>query len=74
MQRHGVYRCRAGSLETAPTPLHRQTSRQVRIIATMALVLCTTLVMTQGLRTGDWLARQCRHGYRGCHGSLGQRV
>ena len=44
------------SLETEPTPLHRQTARLVRIIATVALVLCTTLVITQGLRTGDWLA------------------
>ena len=44
------------SLETQPTPLHRQTARLVRIIATVALVLCTTLVITQGLRTGDWLA------------------
>ena len=44
------------SLETEPTPLHRQTARLVRIIATVALVLCTALVITQGLRTGDWLA------------------
>ena len=43
-------------LETEPTPLHRQTARLVRVIATVALVLCTTLVITQGLRTGDWLA------------------
>jgi Ca2+-transporting ATPase len=44
------------ALDTEPTPLHRQTARLVRIIATVALVLCTTLVITQGLRTGDWLA------------------
>jgi Ca2+-transporting ATPase len=44
------------SLETAPSPLHRQTARLVRIIATVALVLCTTLVIVQGLRTGDGLA------------------
>ena len=44
------------TLPTEPTPLHRQTARLVRIIATVALVLCTTLVITQGLRTGDWLA------------------
>jgi Ca2+-transporting ATPase len=44
------------ALDTEPTPLHRQTTRLVRIIATVALVLCTTLVITQGVRTGDWLA------------------
>ncbi len=44
------------TVDTEPTPLHRQTARLVRIVATVALVLCTTLVITQGLRTGDWLA------------------
>ena len=44
------------TLETEATPLRRQTARLVRIIATVALVLCTTLVITQGLRSGDWLA------------------
>jgi Ca2+-transporting ATPase len=44
------------ALETAPSPLHRQTARLVRIIAMVALVVCTTLVITQGVRTGDWLA------------------
>ena len=45
-----------GSLQTEPTPLHRQTARLVRIIATVALVLCLTLVIVQGLRTGEWLS------------------
>lgn len=44
------------SVESQPTPLHRQTARLVRIIATVALVLCLSLVMVQGVRTGDWLA------------------
>jgi len=44
------------SLQSEPTPLHRQTARLVRIIAFVALVLCSVLVITQGVRTGDWLA------------------
>ena len=52
----GLIGASLASLNTEPTPLHRQTARLVRVIATVALVLCTTLVIAQGVRTGDWLA------------------
>ncbi len=42
-------------LETEVTPLHRQTARLVKILASIGLGLCTTMVITLGLRTGEWI-------------------
>jgi Ca2+-transporting ATPase len=43
-------------LDADATPLHKQTARLVKVLAMIGLGLCTTMVITLGLRTGDWLA------------------
>ena len=40
----------------AQTPLQRQTSKLVKRLALVVLVLCSTLVLVQGLRSGQWMA------------------
>jgi Ca2+-transporting ATPase len=42
-------------LDTPATPLQAQTARLVRVMAGIALVLCTAMVLALGLRTGLWL-------------------
>lgn len=37
------------------TPLQRQTSQLVQRLALLVLVLCSTLVLMQGLRNGQWM-------------------
>ena len=44
-----------GQVETASTPLQQQTQRLVKVIAVVALVMCSVLVVYLGWRTGDWL-------------------
>lgn len=42
-------------LSTAPTPLQAQTARLVKVIATIAALLCIGLVLVLGWRHGQWL-------------------
>jgi P-type Ca2+ transporter type 2C len=45
-----------GSIENAPTPLHAQTRRLVRLFATVGLSLSIAVVLIYGLMRGAWLA------------------
>jgi len=42
-------------LEPGRTPLQRQVSRLVKIVAAVGLVLCAAVVVVYGLTRGDWL-------------------
>ncbi len=42
-------------LDAEATPLQQQTARLVRVMAGIAFVLCTAMVLALGLRTGLWL-------------------
>ena len=42
-------------LTSAPTPLQAQTARLVKVIAIIAAVLCGGLVLTLGIRHGQWI-------------------
>ena len=42
-------------LETARTPLQDETSRMVRVVATVGLLLCAALVVIYGVTRGNWL-------------------
>ena len=44
-----------GQLNDNPTPLQRQTARLVRVLASIVGVLCVLMVITLGLRNGQWL-------------------
>ena len=44
-----------GQLSAASTPLQDQTARLVRRLALIVLVLCVVMVLTLGLRTGQWV-------------------
>ena len=44
-----------GYATEASTPLQRQTSKLVKRLALLVLVLCSTLVIVQGLRDGQWM-------------------
>ena len=43
------------SLAQQPTPLQLQTARLVRVLAALALLLCTAMVLIEGSRSGQWL-------------------
>jgi Ca2+-transporting ATPase len=45
-----------GGIENAPTPLHVQTRRLVRLFATVGLSLSAAMVLLYGLLRGAWLA------------------
>ncbi|PUE09617.1 ATPase [Limnohabitans sp. T6-5] len=42
-------------LMTETTPLQQQTARLVKVLASIVIVLCVTMVLTLGWRTGQWL-------------------
>ena len=42
-------------VQQAETPLQQQTARLVKVLASLVGVLCAVMVMTLGLRTGEWL-------------------
>ncbi|MEK7345470.1 MAG: cation-translocating P-type ATPase [Pseudomonadota bacterium] len=42
-------------VQQTETPLQRQTARLVQVLASLVGVLCVVMVMTLGLRTGEWL-------------------
>ena len=42
-------------VQQADTPLQRQTARLVKVLASLVGVLCVVMVVTLGLRTGQWL-------------------
>ena len=44
-----------GSVQTEPSPLHRQTARLVRTLTWLALALSLALMLVHGLLQGDWL-------------------
>jgi Ca2+-transporting ATPase len=44
------------TLEAEPSPLKKQTSRLVKVLAVLALVTSLLLVLAYGLLRGDWLA------------------
>ena len=44
-----------GQLSDNPTPLQRQTAWLVRVLASIVGVLCVLMVITLGLRNGQWL-------------------
>jgi Ca2+-transporting ATPase len=44
-----------GSVENAPTPLHAQTRRLVRLFATVGLALSAAMVLLHGLLRGAWI-------------------
>ncbi len=43
-------------MDPETTPLQQQTARLVRVMAGIAIVLCTAMVLALGLRTGLWLS------------------
>ena len=43
------------SLAPQPTPLQQQTARLVRVLAALAILLCTAMVLIEGMRSGQWL-------------------
>ena len=43
-------------MDSETTPLQQQTARLVRVMAGIAIVLCTAMVLALGLRTGLWLS------------------
>ena len=42
-------------VQPADTPLQQQTARLVKVLASLVGVLCAVMVITLGLRTGQWL-------------------
>lgn len=44
-----------GQTDHARTPLQEQTARLVKVLATLVGVLCVVMVLTLGLRNGQWL-------------------
>jgi Ca2+-transporting ATPase len=42
-------------VQQAETPLQQQTAQLVKVLASLVGVLCTVMVITLGLRTGEWL-------------------
>jgi Ca2+-transporting ATPase len=42
-------------VQQADTPLQRQTARLVKVLASLVGVLCVVMVVTLGLRTGQWM-------------------
>jgi Ca2+-transporting ATPase len=42
-------------LHTEDTPLQKQTARLVKVLAGIVGILCITMVITLGMRTGQWL-------------------
>ncbi len=44
-----------GQLQDSPTPLQQQTARLVRVLASIVGVLCVLMVITLGLRNGQWV-------------------
>ena len=43
------------SLTAEDTPLHQQTRRLVKVMTAIGLLLCTAMVLTLGIRDGQWL-------------------
>ena len=44
-----------GETDHGTTPLQEQTARLVKVLATLVGVLCVVMVLTLGLRNGEWL-------------------
>jgi Ca2+-transporting ATPase len=44
-----------GQLSSGSTPLQAQTARLVQLLALIVLVLCVVMVLTLGLRSGQWI-------------------
>ncbi len=43
------------SIQSEETPLHKQTSKLVNIIAIIGLILCLGMITVLGIRTGEWI-------------------
>ena len=42
-------------IQAEETPLHKQTARLVKVIASIGLALCAMMIIVLGLRTGEWV-------------------